>query len=111
MLLGRAHSNVFDGQRVLAEGGSSSGDDGQGGRGTAGNDGEAGGGEGGGGEGEGGDGDRIVLTGAPARGRVGFLTLFEAYKYVEVSRREAPCAGPLFFLRYTSRILSAVRGF
>lgn len=63
LLLGRAHSNVFDGQRTIDEGCL---------------------GEGAGGEREGRGGDRVVLTGAPARGRVGFLTLFEAYKHVEV---------------------------
>lgn len=66
LLLGRAHSNVFDGQRVLSDG------DGGAKRGTA------------EGEGGGGGGDRVVLQGAPCRGRVGFLTLFEAYKHVEV---------------------------
>lgn len=37
-------------------------------------------------EGEGGGGDRVFLTGVSERGRVGFLTLFEAYKHVEVLR-------------------------
>lgn len=70
LLLGRAHSNVFDGRRVMGDG---SGDATTGGR--------RGEGE------EGGDSDRVVLTGVPQRGRVGFLTLFEAYKHVEVGSR------------------------
>lgn len=63
LLLGRAHSNVFDGQRTIDEGCPR---------------------ERAGGEIEGSGSDRVVLTGAPARGKVGFLTLFEAYKHVEV---------------------------
>lgn len=78
LLLGRAHSNVFDGQRVLAEGvDACRGNEGC--RGKTGGDGEDEEGE------EEGGGDRVVLTGVPKRGRVGFLTLFEAYKHVEVS--------------------------
>lgn len=67
MLLGRAHSNVFDGQRVMSDG---DGDQTER-AGVEQNVGEAGC-------------DGVVLRGAPARGRVGFLTLFEAYKHVEV---------------------------
>lgn len=37
-------------------------------------------------ESDGEGGDRVILTGVPERGRVGFLTLFEAYKHVEVRR-------------------------
>lgn len=70
LLLGRAHSNVFDGRRVMGDG---DGDVTIGGREVE--------GEGGGGS------DLVVLTGVPKRGSVGFLTLFEAYKHVEVRRR------------------------
>lgn len=68
MLLGRAYSNVFDGQRVIGDEVSNASK-------------ETGLDEG---ENMEGKGDRIVLTGVPARGKVGLLTLFEAYKHVEV---------------------------
>ncbi|CAM9459860.1 unnamed protein product, partial [Ascophyllum nodosum] len=75
LLLGRAHSNVFDGQRVI---------DGEGDRAKRpAHD-----------EGLRENNECVVLTGVPTRGRVGFLTLFEAYKYVEVGNNfktpEAP---------------------
>lgn len=69
MLLGRAHSNVFDGRHVI---GDEEDDAKSGGKGSKEDDEEGG--------------DRVVLTGVPERGRVGFLTLFEAYKHVEVRR-------------------------
>ncbi|CAM9886479.1 unnamed protein product [Ectocarpus sp. 6 AP-2014] len=86
LLVGRARSNVFDGCRVMG---------GEGGGAKAG----AGGKEGcedeerGQKQGhqkeeeEGGGDDRVVLRGVSERGRVGFLTLFEAYKHVEVGDR------------------------
>lgn len=67
LLLGRAHSNVFDGRRVIGDG---DGDAMAGREGSEENDREGS--------------ERVVLTGVPERGRVGFLTLFEAYKHVEV---------------------------
>ncbi|CAB1097973.1 unnamed protein product [Ectocarpus sp. CCAP 1310/34] len=86
LLVGRARSNVFDGCRVMGDegGGSKAGAGGKKGyedrkRGQKqGHQKE---------EGEGGGGDRVVLTGVSERGRVGFLTLFEAYKHVEVGDR------------------------
>eukprot|EP00903_Cladosiphon_okamuranus_P016847 g15536.t1 len=71
LLLGRAHSNVFDGRRVIGD--DDDGDAKIGGKGSKEDD-EKGG-------------DRVVLTGVPERARVGFLTLFEAYKHVEVGDR------------------------
>lgn len=45
-------------------------------------------------------GDRVVLTGVPERGRVGFLTLFEAHNHMEVRRiavgRHGRVALPLY---------------
>lgn len=69
LLLGRAHSNVFDGDCVIPEKIDNSGS-----REIVGCQ----------STGDGGGGDRVVLRGAPGRGRVGFLTLFEAHEYVEV---------------------------
>ncbi|CAN0154358.1 unnamed protein product [Ectocarpus sp. 12 AP-2014] len=93
LLVGRARSNVFDGCRVMGDegGGAKTGageregyEDGKRGQ-RQGHQKE---------EGEGGGGDRVILTGVSERGRVGFLTLFEAYKHVEVGDRlknpEAP---------------------
>eukprot|EP00752_Nemacystus_decipiens_P004082 g3736.t2 len=70
LLSGRAHSNVFDGRRVIGD-----------------EEDDANTGENGGKEDDEEGGDRVVLTGIPERGRVGFLTLFEAYKHVEVGDR------------------------
>lgn len=70
LLLGRAYSNVFDGHRVMGDGDSNVITRGRESEGK-----------------EGGDLDCVVLTGVPERGRIGFLTLFEAYKHVEVCRR------------------------
>lgn len=70
LLLGRAHSNVFDGRRVIGDG---DGDTTPGGRKVEGEEGRGS--------------DLVVLTGVPERGRVGFLTLFEAYNHVEVCRK------------------------
>lgn len=109
LLLGRAHSNVFDGQRVIGDSGRNhshhhsdhggnddqSGRVGVGGRGVRDNqqqqkkkkeeenenileEGKRVGGK------SEEVNDTIVLTGVPAKGRVGFLTLFEAYRHVEV---------------------------
>lgn len=61
-------------------------------------------------------GDRVVLTGVPERGRVGLLTLFEAYKHVAV-RRLAPerscCVALLVFvgLYRTGRLDDCVSDF
>ncbi|CAM9718851.1 unnamed protein product [Ectocarpus fasciculatus] len=83
LLVGRARSNVFDGCRVM-------GDEGGGAKAGAGGkeeyeDEQRGQKQGHQKEEEGGGvGDRVVLRGVSERGRVGFLTLFEAYKHVEV---------------------------
>ncbi len=63
---------MFDGRRLIGDG------DGDGDVDATGATGRGGKEE----EGEGGDG--IVLTGVLKRGRVGLLTLYEAYKHVEV---------------------------
>ena len=88
LLLGRAHSNVFDGQRVI---------DGEGDRAKRpAHD-----------EGLRENNECVVLTGVPTRGRVGFLTLFEAYKYVEVGARVGanctPCENRMPLDNVTSR--------
>ena len=69
LLLGRANSNVFDGQRVIGEEEDNAKTAGKGSK-----------------EDDADDGNRVVLTGVWERGRVGFLTLFEAYKHVQVRR-------------------------
>lgn len=83
LLVGRARSNVFDGCRVMGDkgGGAKAGEGGKEGC----EDGKRGQKQGHQkDEEEGGGGDRVVLRGVSSRGRVGFLTLFEAYKHVEV---------------------------
>lgn len=89
MLLGRAHSNVFDGRRVLGDDEDDAKTGGKGGK----EDDEEGG-------------DRVILTGVPERGMVGFLTLFEAYKHVEVRLLgvEHHCFVALLLYRRTSKL-------
>ncbi|CAM9833670.1 unnamed protein product, partial [Phaeothamnion confervicola] len=87
LLIGRATSNVFDGVRRMDDTDSAGCASGGGGTCVGSECKKCGGGGGSGRSGEGkcGDGDGgIVLRGIPRRGRVGFLTLFEAYKYLHV---------------------------
>jgi hypothetical protein len=77
LAIGRAFSNVFDGERILGGGGGgiwgSGGRSGGGGGGGGGSDGLGGGGDGGGDN----DGECTRLRGIPRRAPIGFLTLFE----------------------------------
>ncbi|CAM9618135.1 unnamed protein product, partial [Discosporangium mesarthrocarpum] len=80
LILGCAHSNLFDGQSVMRDG-------------------------------DGGE-DTVVLKGVSTRGRVGFLTLFEAYNYMEVGKNLKSPETPLWVVcseSHYSVLFSATR--